>query len=175
MKLLSITSVEALDAAVASVVWLKVQHTEATATKDSEVVALEKKHQMRIQGLVDGIHDLEAVILDFCQAHRDELFIDKKSRETTLAVIGFELTPYRVEKAKKLKWSDVVSRLLKLSWGKAYVRQPEPQPDKDALLNDREKFKEMQLIAAGIKFDRDEQFFIRPKPETAADSVKEAA
>lgn len=167
MKLLSITSVESLDAAVADVVALKVQHTAAVAAKDKELVSLEKRHQLTIQTLADQIADQEAIIQDYCAANRDDLFTNKKSHETPLAVFGFEFTPYRVEKAKKLKWADVLARLVRLPWGKAYVRNGAPSVDKDALLADREKFKNQQLVAAGIEFDRDEQFFIRPKPETA--------
>jgi hypothetical protein len=101
-----------------------------------------------------------------------QLFAERKSRETSLAVFGFELTPHRVETAnRKIKWADVVTRLLRLPWGKAYVRQAEPKPDKEALLADREKLTPEQCTAAGIAFAQDEQFFIRPKPETAAASA----
>ena len=48
-------------------------------------------------------------------------------------------------------------------------------PDKEALLTDREKLSPEQQTAAGIQFCQDEQFFIRPKPETAEATVKEAA
>ena len=44
--------------------------------------------------------------------------------------------------------------------------------DKNALLADREKLSPEQITAAGIQFCQDEQFFIRPKPETAEDTVK---
>ena len=124
----------------------------------------------------EAIAELEGRVQEYCTAHRAVLFADKKSRETPLAVFGFETTPPRVETAsKKIHWKDVVARLLRLAWGKAYVRLPKPQPDKEALLADREKLTAEQLVAAGIQFCQDEQFFIRPKPETAAASVKEAA
>jgi len=44
------------------------------------------------------------------------------------------------------------------------------EPDKNALLADREKLSAEQLTAAGIQFCQDEQFYIRPKLETAADT-----
>jgi len=176
MRVLNITSTEALDVAVAEVVRLKIKHTEATAAKDAEVAAIEKIHQEKITTLVEAIAELEARVQEYCTAHRPALFPDKKSRETSLAVFGFELTPHRVETAsRKITWKDVVKRLKRLSWGKAYVRQPEPKPDKDALLTDREKLSIEQCTAAGIMFAQDEQFFIRPKPETAVASVMEAA
>lgn len=176
MRILSITSVEALDSAVAEVVRLKIKHTEATAAKDAEVAAIEKRHQEKITLLQDSIAEMESRVQEYCTAHRGELFAQRKSRETSLASFGFELTPPRVEPAsRKVKWRDVVVRLLKLSWGKAYLRVPEVQPDKQALLADREKLTPEQCSAAGIQFCQDEQFFIRPRPETAEDTVNETA
>lgn len=172
MKTLKITSHESLDSAVAEVVRKRIKLTEATAAKDAEVAAVEKRHQAKLTEMAQAIAADEAEIFDWCTCHRTQLFLDKKSRETSLAVFGFELTPWRVETAnKKIKWGDVVTRLTRLVWGKAYVRQPEPKPDKDALLADREKLTPEQLTAAGVQFCQDEQFFIRPKPETAADSA----
>lgn len=169
---LAITSPEALDTHVAEVVRLKIKLTQATAKKDAEVAAVEKKHTFNIAELQRFIAELEMRVLDYCNANRGELFTEKKSRETSLAVFGFELTPHRVEtSSRKIKWADVVARLLRLPWGKAYLNTPEPKPDKNALLSDREKLSAEQLTAAGIQFCQDEQFFIRPKPETAEETV----
>jgi len=176
MKTLHITSVEALDTVVAEVVRLKITLTQTIAHKDAAVAAIEKGHQERITGLQEQIADLEERVMSYCTARRATLFAQNKSRETSLAIFGFELTPPRVETtSRKIKWRDVVERLLRLPWGKAYVRQPEPVPDKQALLADREQLTLEQCTAAGIQFCQDEQFFIRPKPETAEDTTKEAA
>lgn len=174
--ILAIASRDSLDAAVAAVVRLKIDRTRIVAEKERETSAIEKTYQPRLEAVLQDIGIIESKILEYCHAHRAELFPDKKSRETTLAVFGFELTPTRVETAsRKIKWKDVVERLLRLAWGKAYVRQPEPQPDKQALLADREKLTAEQIMAAGIQFAQDEQFFIRPKPETAEATIAEAA
>lgn len=168
MKTLKITSVESLDAAVAEAVRLKNQHTIARAEKDRELIQIEKEHTARIQKLADEIAVVETMVAEYCVANRAELFPDRKSRETPLADIGFEITPPRVEpSSRKIKWKDVVARLLRLPWGKAYVRTPEPVPDKQALLSDREKLTPEQCNAAGIQFCQDEQFYLRPKPESA--------
>lgn len=165
---LKITSAESLDAAVARVVSLKNQYTAARAAADAEVIAIEKRHQLTLTTLADKISDAEADAREYCDANRPELFDEKKSRETALAVFGFELTPHRVEtSSRKITAKDVITRLLRLAWGKAYVRQPAPALDKNALLADREKLTPEQCTAAGIQFVQDEQFFIRPKPETA--------
>jgi phage host-nuclease inhibitor protein Gam len=176
MTTLKITSREALEAAVASAVRAKIEHTRVTAEKERETSEIEKIYQKHLGKLTEEIAATEGSIQQYCTANRAELFPDKKSRETTLAVFGFELTPWRVEtSSKKIKWKDVVQRLLAFAWGAAYVRRPEPQPDKNALLADREKLSVEEQRAAGIQFCQDEQFFMRPFPETAADSKQEAA
>ena len=168
MKTLTINSTEGLEAAIAAVVRKRILHTQAVAAKEAEAAELEQRHQGTISSLLEEIAEFEARIQDYCIAHRPALFNSKKSRETNLAEFGFELTPPRVETAgKKIKWKEVVGRLLRLPWAAGYVRQPEPQPDKQALLADREKLSPEQCMAAGIRFCQDEQFFIRPKPETA--------
>jgi phage host-nuclease inhibitor protein Gam len=174
MKFLAITSTEALDAAVSTVVRRKIQHTELRAKYDAAIAVLEKEFQDRAGPMLEVMARAEADIQDYCAANRATLFVGKKSREISLAEFGFETTPPRVEtSSKKVKWKDVLARLLRLPWGSAYVRQPEPQMDKQALLSDREKLSPEQCLAAGIQFCQDEQFFIRPKPETAQ-VVKEA-
>lgn len=168
MKTLRICSAESLDSAVAEVVRQRILHTKAVAARDAALAEVEQRHQAAITTIAGQITTLESGIQDYCTACREALFASKKSRETALAEFGFELTPPRVETAnKKVKWRDVVGRLLGLAWGSAYVRQPEPQPDKQALLADRERLTPEQRAAAGIQFCQDEQFFIRPKPETA--------
>jgi len=164
---LAITSHDALDSAVAAVVRLKIKRTAIRAEADDEIARLEKRFQNKLTALADEIAVAESNIKAYCEAHRAELFPDKKSIETGLAVYGFELLPVSVETARRVTWKDVVKRLLRLPWGAAYVRQPEPQPDKKSLLADREKLTPEQQTAAGIQFCQDEQFFIRPKPETA--------
>lgn len=171
-RALAITSLESLDTTVAEVVRLKIKLTQKTAAKDAEVAALEKRHTAGTTELCERIAALEHDVQAWCDAHRAEMFTERKSRETSLAVFGFEMTPPRVEtSSRKIKWSDVVARLLRLPWGKAYLNRPEPKPDKQALLADREKLTPEQITAAGIQFCQDEQFFIRPKPETAAETT----
>ena len=170
---MKITSLESLDAHVAEVVRMKLELAGRKVEMEEQIAALQKRYAGPIGKLNDDIAARTDDIRDYCDANRSALFPDKKSRETLTALVGFEWTPYRVETAaKKITWKLVVQRLLRLDWGGAYVRQPEPQPDKNAMLADRERFTGPQLLAAGIAFDRDEQFFLRPKSEIATDTVK---
>lgn len=171
---IKLTSREAMLGVVAEVVRLKLQHASLTAEMESEIAATQKRFAGRLDTLAEKIGERETVVHEYCTAHRRELFPDRKSIDMPGAVIGFELTPWRVETtSRKVTWKEVVVRLLRLAWGKAYVRQPPAQPDKEALLSDRERLTEEQLTAAGVKFAQDEQFFIRPKSEIVEPTVKE--
>lgn len=172
---MKIISPESLDAHVAEIVRLKLRHAATTARMETEVVTVQKKFAAPLAELCDELKTREADAQEYCEAHRAVLFPEKKSRETNTAVIGFELTPPRVEtSSKKIHWKDVVARLLRLPWGKAYVRTADPKPDKEALLADREKLTAEQLTSAGIQFLQDEQFFIRPKSEIAEATIEKS-
>ena len=169
--MLRITSHESLDSAAADVVRLKIDLTKRTAAKDAEIAKIEKAFDAATLDLRDRIAALEADCAAYCEARRSdpELFRDgAKSRETSLCTLGFRTTPPRVETTnRKIKWADVVTRLSRLAWGKAYLRQSLPTVDKEALLADRQTLSEDRQNTAGIRFVQDEIFFLDPKPETA--------
>jgi phage host-nuclease inhibitor protein Gam len=166
--MLKITSPEALDSAVADVVRLKINLTQMTAKLEGRLAEIQKAADHEIVQLKEQITAREQEVAAYCEANRPDLFPDKKSRETNLAIYGFEITPPRVETAgRKIKWADVIERLRRLAWGAVYLRTPEPKVDKEAILADRENLSDGKLLSAGIRIVQDEQFFIRPKPETA--------
>lgn len=172
-RTLKITSVEALESAIAQVVNLKNQHTAALAKKDAEVIAVEQRHQLTLTSLADQIAEQEEHCRKFCDAHRDDLFPVNKSRNLALADYGYEFTGWRVETTKKVTAAEAIKRLLRTAWGKIYVRTPTKQTlDKELLLKDREKLTAAQCEQAGILFANDEQFYIRPKPETAKQELQ---
>jgi phage host-nuclease inhibitor protein Gam len=171
-----ITSRAALDAVVADVVKLKLEYTEATACMEQEIAEVQKRHQDRLLNLGRQLESREAGVFVYCQRNRAALFLEKKSLDLLLATVGFELTPPRVEKVSgKDTFSKAAARLEGLDWGLTYVRYPDPEVNKDAILADRAKLKPEQLREAGLRIEQDEIFFIRPKSAVAEQSVREAA
>ena len=168
MTTLTIASTAALDSVVADLVRMQLRLTELEVRRDSELAEVEKRHQAKLMAVRDNIRATEENVQAYCKAHRAELFPETKSRETALAHFGFELTPWRVELAsRRLKIRDVIQRLLRSAWGKVYLRQPDPQLDKEMILADRQTLTPERLAEAGLQITRDEQFFVRPKLETA--------
>jgi len=170
-----ITSRESLEAHVADIVRLKLEAAERTAAMEKEIAAVQKRHQAGLLELDRQLAVKEAGVFVFCQQRRSELFPDKKSLDTLLATVGFELTPFSVEKRNtKDTWGEIALRLQTLDWGTDFVRERDPEVDKAALLSKRAALTEAQLAAAGLRFEQDENFYIRPKSQVAEQTVREA-
>lgn len=170
----ALTSREAMEAAVADIVQLKLQFAARNAAMEAEIAEVQKRHQDGILEVAKQIEVKEASVYTYCQRHRAELFVDKKSIDLLLAEVGFELTPHRVEKKSKDTWPTIARRLESLDWGQQFVRDGDPEVNKQALLSARESLSEEQLKEAGIRFEQDENFFIRPKSQVADQTVKTA-
>lgn len=171
-----ITSRVSLEATVAEVVKLKLEHVQANAAMEREIADVQKRHQEILLGLARQMEAREAGVFVYCQKNRGELFKEKKSLDCLLATIGFELTPPRVEKLHaKDTFTKAAARLINLPWGEAYVRYPDAEVNKEQLIQDRSILKAEQLLQAGLSIEQDENFYIRPKSEVAEQSVKEAA
>lgn len=163
-----VLSRESLDAAVASVAQLKIEYAAEKAQMELEIAAVQEKHQKRQLELAQQIEMKEAGVFVYCQQNREELFPDKKSIDFLLATVGFRTDPPSVEKmCKKDTWTAIAARLEGLEWGAPFVREPEPEVNKKALLDARGTLTPDQLKMAGIRFEQDEQFFIEPKSEVA--------
>jgi len=171
-----ISSRAALEAVVADVVKLKLEHTQASAAMEQEIADVQKRHQENLLGISRQIEAREAGVFVYCQKNRMTLFPHKKSLDLVLATVGFELTPPRVEKISgKDTFGKIGLRLENLDWGAAYVRYPDPEVNKEKILADRTQLKPEQLQEAGLKLEQDENFFIRPRSEVIEQSVKAAA
>jgi|WetSurMetagenome_2_1015567.scaffolds.fasta_scaffold450124_2 phage host-nuclease inhibitor protein Gam len=170
-----ITSRESLEAAIGECVRLKLRHAMLVAEIEAEKARIEKNNAERVASVVDQIAASEDRIFGYCEANKATLFPIKKSLETRMADVGSEWTPWKVEKPKKRSWAKIVLGMLQIPWAAKYVRKPDPEVNKEALLSDRETLTPDQLGVLGVSFSRHEQWYLRPKPEMAEPSVKEAA
>lgn len=169
-----ITSREAMESVIADIVRLKLERAGQQLIMEAEIAALTKEHEPAILALDKDIETKEAGVYLYCTANRSVLFADAKSIETLLATVGFEWNPYTVEKKKSDTWPVIAKRLLGLAWGKKFVTESDPEVDKNALRNARSVLTDEQLKEAGIRIEREEQFFIRPKSSVAEQTTKAA-
>jgi phage host-nuclease inhibitor protein Gam len=171
-----ITSREAMDMVVTEVINIKLEIEKQKAAMEQEVLEVQAKHQVKINELAAQLPAKEAGVQIYCQRNREVLFPLKKSLDMPVGEVGFELNPFKVEKRRsKETWDEVVTRMLTLDWGKDYVREADPEVDKQALITDRKKLTDEQLKEAGIDIVQEEQFFIRPKSKVVEATVIKAA
>lgn len=179
---------EGMEAEITDYLRLQLKHKALTAEMEAEKLAVEKRFQDRLNGLGRDIEAKFAAVQNFCVLHRPELLTgDKKSFETVNATVRFYFTPFSVEKRGKETFGALAKRLLGLVFTDKnqvvldcaqFVRDPEPELDKNALLAARANLTEEQLKAMGLRFGQEEIFAIEPKSELLdADTgaLKEAA
>ena len=162
---------EGMLSAVAEHVNLKLQHAELTAQMEQEKLAVEKRFQSRLLDLGQRIETTFAGVQLWAERNAPE-FGDKKSIDATVAVVGFRTTPFRVDKRRsKDTWENIALRLESM-FDDRFVRTPAPGVNKEALLEERTALTEEQLSAVGIKFEKDENFYIEPKSAVADKSTE---
>lgn len=178
---------EAMEAEVAEYVRLKLRHVAVSAQMEEMKARVEKKYAPEVNDLARQIDVKFAAVQNYCMTHRIELITDKrKSIDLVNAELGFRTTPHAVTKrVSKETWEQIALRLagltLRLSdgtvldCGELYVREPAPQVNKEALLNDRKRLTEEQLRVMGLEFSQEEHFYIEPKAEIAEGDTKAAA
>lgn len=181
-----VSSREAMTAHVNDIVTAKLRTTELKAQMELEIAALERRYQRELDDLTRSIATKEAGVQLYCQQHRATEFSTRKSIDLTLAVIGFEDTPASVEKVGKVTWEEIAERMAGLVLADAagattfdgddYVNYGKPTLDKIAVKRDADLIPAEVFKTVGIRIEKDEIFYIRPKSDVAADTVvREAA
>lgn len=142
------------------------------ATADAREKAINSKLDEQITKLrekvADELNDCKErkdqhfeVVQKYCEENESTLFSKKKSLETVHGLIGFRTGTPKLKTAKGYTWASVLNLLKALKPG--YVRTKE-EPNKEALLTDRDKLKgEMDTL--GIEVVQEETFFIELKKE----------
>lgn len=181
-RIQSVASQEGMEAMVAEITALqieaaKVQAQIAEKTADSErlLATVIRPLQKQVEAIAKQAKKRLARVQVYVTEHRDQLMPgEKKSFELPTAVVGFATsTKPKVTLANEGdEWCDVVERLEALPWGEDYVRYPEPEVDKQALIEDRNELTAKQLSAAGLRIEQGEKFYVEPK-SLVAETAKE--
>ena len=109
-----------------------------------------------------------------CDVYYPHPLIGRQSLALTHAVIGFRVSPHRVDRAsRKWTWGAIAHKLGELAWGRRYLRQPALEVNKEALLADRAELSPVELRTAGLKIVQEERFYIAPHRETESAGAEE--
>ena len=168
----AIQTFQQLDTVVENIVQLQLQRADLECAQEMEIAAIRQKYRPPLAEL-ERFLTLETAWAETWARANPGAFGEKRSLECTHAMIGFHVTPPRVERAsRKWTWTAIASKLAQAGWGRRYLRVPAPEVNKEALLSDRAQLSDADLRLAGIKIVRQERFLITPhgSAETAAGS-----
>jgi hypothetical protein len=163
-----ITSELGLEAAINKYVETSLALLRRKAKQQKELAELTAKHASDNREDEEAVLSLETGIQLFATTNRALLFPDEtraKSKAIGNATIGFRLSPEALDKVvPKDTWERIAERILELPWGEPFVVE-KLSVDKDALHKHRGELTEAQLAEAGVKFIRNETFFLEPNSE----------
>jgi phage host-nuclease inhibitor protein Gam len=174
----AITSRHELDAVVENIVQLQLNRAEIEREQEQEIATVRQRFRAPLAE-IERYLTLETSWVEAWARRNPDAFRDRQSLPLTHAVIGFRVSPHRVDRAsRKWTWGAIAQKLGEFGWGQRYLRQPALEVNKEALLADRGELSPAELRQAGLKIVQEERFFIAPHRETditGAEDWQEAA
>jgi phage host-nuclease inhibitor protein Gam len=169
-----------MEALVGQIAALQLQLNERTARMDQDLTDIRAQYEGVLDHLAQEIQTRTALVEGWADSHPEEFPEGKKSIDIVHGSIGFRTDPPKVLPVRKrFTVKIIVSLLKKVAWGPKYIRQPDPQIDKEAILQDRKTLTEEQLAKVGLKIVQDESFYIdlkaTPTETRIVQDSKEAA
>lgn len=132
---------------------------------NTETTAIKEKYDAKIGSLQEEKEEHFEVMQAYAESN-PELFVDKKSIETTHGVFGFRTGMPKLTPRKGFKWPAILE-LLK-SKLPSYVKTKE-DVDKERLLADRnEELVKGSLKQVGLDVTQDETFYVAPNLDQVA-------
>lgn len=158
----TIQSRHELDAVVENIVQLQLNRAEIERAQDQEIANIRQKYRAPLAE-IERYLTLESSWVENWARRNPGAFTGRQSLALTHAVIGFRVSPHRVDRAsRKWTWTDIALKLGEFSWGRRYLRQPALEVNKEALLADRAELIPAELKQAGLKIVQEERFYISP-------------
>jgi phage host-nuclease inhibitor protein Gam len=165
----TIQSRHELDAVVENIVQLQLNRAEIERDQEQEIAGIRQKYRAPLAEL-ERYLTLETTWVETWARGNSSSFIGRQSLSLTHAVIGFRVSPHRVDRAsRKWTWTEIALKLGELSWGRRYLRQPALEVNKEALLGDRAELSPAELKQAGLKIVQEERFYIAPHRESESE------
>jgi phage host-nuclease inhibitor protein Gam len=162
----TITSRHELDAVVENIVQLQLNRAEIEREQDQEIAGIRQKFRTPLAE-IERYLTLETTWVETWARSHPDSFRDRQSLALTHAIIGFHVSPHRVDRAsRKWTWGAIAEKLGEMAWRRRYLRQPALEVNKEALLADRADLSPAELRTVGLKIVQEERFYIAPHRET---------
>jgi len=136
---------------------------QLTLAMDEKINLVRKDYEGRLAELDDMLQGLFEDMEAWAVLHPAE-FMPKRSIDLVHGTLGFRTGNPTLKTIKGVKWEHVLD-MLKCNRMGSYVRTIE-EPNKDALLADREAIGAERLQALGLRVEQAERFYADPKMES---------
>lgn len=132
---------------------------------EQQIIRAREKYQEEIQELNDVIEEEFDFLKAFAMQNR-QLFIERKSIDTTHGVIGFRTGTPKLDKDRKFTWDAIVTLMRDKNY-QQYIRTKE-EVNKELLLNERDTVDAQKVMRDCKMFvTQEETFYVEPKEEVA--------
>lgn len=154
-------SIADCDAAMHQLLLRTLSREELIVARDRQVAAAQKIFESDIDSATAAIADLTAQLQQYYVTHIDECEKDgRKSVQLAYGVMGTRLSPPALKLLNKSwTWAAVLAKLREVM-GDHFVRQRDPEVDKDAV---KQEIAAEQLRDFGLKLTQDETFYAEPQ------------
>jgi phage host-nuclease inhibitor protein Gam len=159
---------EQLDSLLENIAELHRERDDLWRAQEDEIAAVRQRHRAQLTEINRCLEVETSWAEAWARDNRGALGAGL-TLETPHATLGFRADAPRIDRAsRRWTWSRIALTLAGLSWGKRYLRIPEPVIDPDALLADLGQLSRDDLRAAGMEVIEGEQFFLTPRSATDA-------
>ena len=154
-----------LNAVVENIVLLRLEQAELDRAQADEIAAIREKYRAPLTE-VDRYLQMETAWVEAWARQNPGEFTRERIIDCPHARVGYRVMAPRVERAsRRWTWTEAALALAETEWGRRYLRAPEPEVDKEAILADLATLSTDDLRQAGIKIVQGERFFIEPHGE----------
>jgi phage host-nuclease inhibitor protein Gam len=156
----SIQTREEMERLVGQLCALTIQSDERRAEMDRRIMEIRAEYEAQLAVADQELQQLMALARDWAESHPEE-FAGRKSIDMTHGTVGFRTGQPTLRTVSGWTWSRVLEGL-----GPLYIRVKQ-EPNKEAILADRDILGPVGLRQLGLRVDQPEAFFVEPKRETA--------
>lgn len=165
-KSTTITTREELENRVGDYARLSIRRAKLGAVMAAKIDEIRANYDAIFADIDDALGEAFADLEAWAALHPDE-FAGRKSLELLHGIIGLRTNPPSLKTLKGVRWQDVMTLLARHP---AYIRTI-LEPDKEAILADRDGLGEAGLAALGLRVDQAEKFYVQPRAEEAVVQV----
>ncbi len=169
--MMTMTRTEA-EALTLEIVQASLRKAEAENARDLAIAKVEEEFLGKIDECTVSIAEKTEKLRAWAEASPDEFPKGKKSIEFSCGTIGFRDHPAKVEKLKKISWENIVASMRAHKILKAFLRRPQLEVNKEAILAQRKELGLEVLREVGILIKQDTTFFVEPNAEDSDLDVK---